>query len=113
MTLGYDLSLASLPEPPPTAGQVRVYDLVVNDVTNAQLREDLAERMAMGMAKYGTPLMTFNGRDPLIDAYQEVIDLVMYLRQALAEGGTVGFEYGKAVEIALSLCRALHPDGDG
>jgi hypothetical protein len=35
--------------------------------------------------KYGTPLQTNNGRDALMDAYQEACDMVMYLRQAIAE----------------------------
>jgi hypothetical protein len=39
----------------------------------------------MGHKKYGTYLHTFNGRDPLWDAYQEAIDLVMYLRQVILE----------------------------
>jgi hypothetical protein len=39
----------------------------------------------MGIAKYGTPLQTFNGRDPLIDAYQEALDLAVYLKQAIME----------------------------
>jgi hypothetical protein len=29
--------------------------------------------------------MTNNGRDSLMDAYQEALDLVMYLRQAIEE----------------------------
>ena len=34
---------------------------------------------------YGTGLQTFNGRDALIDLYQELMDAVMYLRQLIAE----------------------------
>lgn len=45
----------------------------------------LLERRAVGMRKYGIPLTTFNGRDPLIDAYQEALDLVVYLAQRDAE----------------------------
>lgn len=33
-----------------------------------------------------TPLQTFNGRDALVDAAQEALDLVLYLRQARLEG---------------------------
>lgn len=39
----------------------------------------------MGLEKYGTKLEAFNGRDALMDAYQEAIDMVMYLRQAILE----------------------------
>ena len=41
---------------------------------------DIQARVEMGMEKYGTKLQTFNGRDALWDAYQEAIDLAMYLR---------------------------------
>lgn len=47
--------------------------------------EDLQERRAMGTRKYGTPLQAFNGRDALLDAYGEVLDLAQYLRQAIEE----------------------------
>lgn len=46
---------------------------------------DLVERKAQGIEKYGTVLQGDNGRDPLIDAYQEALDLCQYLRQALFE----------------------------
>lgn len=46
---------------------------------------DLEKRAALGERKYGQPLKAFNGRDALMDAYQEVLDLAMYMRQAIAE----------------------------
>ena len=46
---------------------------------------DLLERAEIGREKYGTYLETGNGRDALIDAYQEAMDLVMYLRQIILE----------------------------
>lgn len=46
---------------------------------------DIARRKEQGQAKYGTALQPFNGRDPLIDAYQEALDKCQYLRQALFE----------------------------
>jgi hypothetical protein len=46
---------------------------------------DLAERKQQGIEKYGTVLQGDNGRDPLIDAYQEALDLCQYLRQCLYE----------------------------
>ena len=35
--------------------------------------------------EHGTPLQAHNGRDPLVDAYQEALDLAVYLRQAIEE----------------------------
>lgn len=42
--------------------------------------QDLTERAKMGYERYGTLLTTNNGRDQLVDAYQEALDLVLYLR---------------------------------
>lgn len=49
------------------------------------VKEDMLKRNAFGVAKYGTPLQGFNGRDALKDAYEEALDLCVYLRTALYE----------------------------
>ena len=46
---------------------------------------DLKSRAKMGESKYGIMLQTDNGREALWDAYQEALDLAMYLRQAILE----------------------------
>lgn len=46
---------------------------------------DMEERNRLGIQRYGTPLQPFNGRDSLVDAYQEALDLVVYLKQRLIE----------------------------
>jgi hypothetical protein len=46
---------------------------------------DLEFRREMGILKYGGELKTHNGRDALIDAYQEALDLALYLKQAILE----------------------------
>ncbi|GAB1642557.1 hypothetical protein [Krasilnikovia sp. MM14-A1259] len=51
----------------------------------ALVRADLEERERVGVQRYGTPLQAHNGRDALVDAYQEALDLAAYLRQAIAE----------------------------
>lgn len=55
------------------------------DVVLPHVLSDVAERAEMGKAKHGDYLHSRNGRDPLWDAYQEAIDLVFYLRQAIME----------------------------
>lgn len=47
--------------------------------------DDMYHRNIVGTIKYGTPLKPFNGRNSLIDAYQEALDLVVYLRQLIYE----------------------------
>lgn len=67
----------SKPQPPPSHNShPPVWDLVV---------ADMQERDKTGRAKYGTPLQPHNGRDVLTDAYQEALDLAVYLRQAIYE----------------------------
>jgi hypothetical protein len=46
---------------------------------------DISERVRVGTEVYGEPLSTHNGRDPLWDAYEEALDLCLYLRQCIAE----------------------------
>jgi len=64
------------PAPKPNKGEP-IWKLVI---------KDMEERDRVGREKYGTPLQAFNGRKPLVDAYQEVLDLAVYLRQAIEEG---------------------------
>ena len=47
--------------------------------------DDMHDRHDWGVKKYGTPLQPHNGRDALTDAYQEALDLCVYLRQAIFE----------------------------
>lgn len=50
-----------------------------------RVKEDIVERNAAGISKYGIALQPFNGRDALQDAYEEVLDLIVYLRQRIYE----------------------------
>lgn len=46
---------------------------------------DMVRRDHIGRASYGVPLTAHNGRDALLDAYEEALDLCVYLRQAIYE----------------------------
>ena len=61
---------------PETNGNRPVWELVI---------EDMQARDHVGRQRYGVPLQANNGRDALVDAYQEALDLVVYLRQVLEE----------------------------
>lgn len=54
---------------------------VMHDLVTA----DLQDRLAIGIKRYGQPLQPFNGRNAAKDAYDEVLDLAVYLRQLLYE----------------------------
>lgn len=49
------------------------------------VRKDLLHRENLGRERYGTPLFPYNGRIALVDAYEECLDMAIYLRQALYE----------------------------
>ena len=61
---------------------------------------DMTERDIFGAEKYGTRLQPGNGRDFLLDAYQESLDLVVYLRGAI-------YERDEAATVKESL--TVHP----
>ena len=65
----------------------RAITLVLHDL--GMSRDDvvraLEARAAAGVAKYGRPLQTHNGRDAREDARQELLDALMYLAQAEME----------------------------
>lgn len=46
---------------------------------------DIKERDEIGEKKYGVRLQPHNGRRPLVDAYQETLDLIVYTVQAWYE----------------------------
>ena len=67
---------AEQPAPDETSIHPAVWDLV---------RQEMIERDREGQRRYGTRLRGFNGRDALVDAFQEALDLCVYLRQAIYE----------------------------
>ena len=65
------------PQPQPAKNDLpAVWDLVL---------EDMDERDLIGRNKYNTRLQPHNGRDFLVDAYQEALDLSVYLRGLIFE----------------------------
>lgn len=58
-----------------------VWPRVIAQTAKPELIVDMVERDALGRRRYGTPLTVWNGRDALADAYQEVLDAVVYLEQ--------------------------------
>ena len=90
-----------------------IWPLVVGDLralgsTKALLvAADGLARDAYGKSIYGIALKAHNGRDVLTDAYQEVLDLVAYLRQAIEEGkdtdGTLASIYVTNLNHAITI----------
>lgn len=68
------------PDPVPN-DSTPIWDLVISDM---KARDNL------GRERYGVPLQANNGRDVLTDAYEEALDLVVYLKQAIVERDSNG-----------------------
>jgi hypothetical protein len=96
-------------QPPPKAvAGPAIQDLVL---------EDVVERKRIGIERYGQPVLPFNGRDALVDAYQEALDLVMYLRQAIYERDhprdllqTQEIWHGSLAGNGVAVCGADYPN---
>lgn len=78
---------------PPQPSQGDVWLLVL---------KDMEERRKHGIEKYGVPVQPDNGRDPLVDAYQEALDLCVYLRQAIEERALLSVKVESILNDALS-----------
>lgn len=75
-TVASKVALATDQPEPKVNSLPAAWDLVMADMRN---------RDQFGEAKYGVRLQPHNGRDFLADAYQEALDLAVYLRGAIYE----------------------------
>lgn len=64
------------PRPKNRKADPAVWDLVI---------ADMRDRDKVGKKRYGVRLKPHNGRRALVDAYQEILDLAVYLRQEIYE----------------------------
>lgn len=96
-------NLSTLQPPPIHTDTPAVWDLVI---------ADMHERDRVGAERYGTRLQVENGRDSLVDAYQESLDLVAYLRQEIERRKVYSFERlvaERVQEMARAGCyQAIH-----
>jgi hypothetical protein len=56
-----------------------------NPILQEMVIKDMAKRLELGIERYGTGLQVGNGRDMLQDAYEEALDLCVYLRGIMYE----------------------------
>jgi hypothetical protein len=89
------------PQPPSKPGRESVTDLVI---------DDLKRRREGGILKYGRQLETHNGRSFVIDAFQEALDLVCYLR-GLAQEHNDSEQAVSELETAVKTLLLLHRAG--
>ena len=107
------MSDTSKPEPAPTGDGTPVWPVIMAACKGgkaADLIPHMQSRHAFGVAKYGTPLRANNGRQPLIDAFQEALDLVAYLGQASMEApadAELDVMFDESVQWALKVLRRI------
>ena len=99
--MGISTAAVHEPAPKPERGDLpHIADMVRDDALlllgSARIAQDVMYRKAVGVAKYGTPLQGFNGRNPVMDLYQELLDALNYMRQHMyeeVESGRYGYEH--------------------
>lgn len=75
---------------------------------------DMLKRDRVGRARYGVPLQAGNGRDALRDAYEEALDLAVYLKQAIMERDAPPVRTRAPTRIVRAADIAAHdPSEDG
>jgi len=80
---------SAVDEPMPTSGKDLVLDEVLKHPSiTSNIRNDLEDRAQKGLSEYGTYLQSYNGRNATMDAYQESLDLLMYMKQMEMEEKT-------------------------
>lgn len=110
-------------QPPPTKNDhPNIINLVIADVIDMGPRNeeaglfvrDIMARGEIGFAKYGTYLQPHNGRDTLIDLYQELVDAVKYMRVLMYENDnhTLHYDYRSLMQLAISTRKRIM-DRDG
>jgi hypothetical protein len=86
---------AIVDQPPPVATTRRAaWDIVIEHTETRRktgvldlVLTDMRERDQTGRERYGVPLTSGNGRDHLVDAYQELLDGAAYFAAHLDEHG--------------------------
>lgn len=110
------------PQPVPNDGE-SMHDLVIKDVLSRDPRwdlsvgtarhirdrvaDDLAKRKAFGLEKYKSYLQAHNGRDFLVDLYDELLDGAVYARGALLEADESSLQWFVLFEVYDDLLRHL------
>jgi len=99
-------------QPPPEPGKGDLWQDVMADALRLidhhikyAILADMERRRRVGIERYGTPLQAHNGREALVDAYEESLDLDVYLRQAFTENPTpaLGELYTRSLRLTADL----------
>lgn len=103
---------ASPQRPPEHNNYPCAADCVAADVLAAgldgQVSRDVMARKGAGLKKYGTALKPCNGRDNLMDLYQELIDGAKYAKTEILQRQILGLDYSpELVEVYAGCIKLL------
>jgi hypothetical protein len=93
-------------QPMPTGNGIDVAVEVAKDLRAVGLdniAEDTEARIRLGEQKYGTRLKAHNGRDAMLDLYQEVLDGCNYAKQLVVENKDNGDLFNQLVTLAITV----------
>jgi hypothetical protein len=100
-------------QPMPTGDGIDVAVEAAKDLREMGLgyiAEDTEARIRLGEKKYGTRLKSHNGRDAMLDLYQEVLDGINYAKQLVIEDKDDDFFFLSLVSLAKKIKQKLdHP----
>lgn len=77
--------------------------LSINEDIKEEILRDMVSRSYFGEKKYSVPLRTFDGRSSLVDAYQEALDLTVYLYKNYLETGKNKRMHNAALSLAIDI----------
>lgn len=105
---------AAQPEPAPTGRGALVTPNLIAELSAGYefspslptIISGLRSRDDFGRAKYGDGLRCGNGRDPVVDAWQEALDLLQYVHQMGMEGRSVPPCLRECVSIVADMMEA-------
>jgi len=106
------------PEPEPNKNLNKfVWDEVIEELlsrnsggdkeTRDLISRDMRQRDQFGFRKYGTRLQSGNGRNSFIDAYQELLDYIVYLKQCEIEGDKHQYLYETAIVMITMMKKEI------
>jgi len=93
-------------QPMPTGNGTDVAVEVAKHMRTMQLddiADDIEARIRLGEKKYGTRLKANNGRDAMLDLYQEILDGCNYAKQLVLENKDDGTLFGALVILATTV----------
>lgn len=109
--VAFSLAVTEQPAPKAVEGEPAIWDLIIQDVDRNAIPGSIAALVAVDMRTrdevkardHGQRLQAFNGRDALVDAYQEALDTAAYIRQNMREGRGGSNVYDAIIRVIKDL----------